>query len=321
MRIALVTPHATPPGSCTTSGSGLHVIPLAQALAELGHEITVYARKDSRGLPSQLTVTQGVRIEHVPAGPQTRLDADELAPHIRSFGDYLARRWHRDPPELAHAYAWPSGLAALAGARDLDIPVVQTFHSLESPGGRYRLPVSREPLARTRLKVCLARSVHAVLARSSQEMRQLAALGVPRPSIRVVPWGVDTGHFGPDGPAQQRDGRPRLLTLWPPDGSPGLDVLVRALAGVPGAELVVAGGPARGQLARNKLYQDITRLAARARVDDRLTFTGGVSWQGLPALLRSADRSRAGRSSQATAPVKVTRSDTCARAASLARLR
>ncbi len=289
MRIAIVTPHGAPPGCDPEPGQGPHVIPLARALAGLGQDVTVYARRDSPGLPPEVTAAPGLTIEHVPAGPAARLGADDLAPHIRSFGDHLARHWRQHPPEVVHAYSWPSGLAALAGARDLGVPVVQTFHSLDGVSGRHRLLPGREPLSRARLKACLARSVHAVLARSSEELRYLARVGVPRASIHVVPWGVDTGHFTPDGPAAKRAGRPRLLTPWPAPGPSGASVVIRALAGIPQAELVVAGGPPRGQITRNKVYRNLVWLAEKLRVDDRLSFTGGISWQDLPALLRSAD--------------------------------
>jgi D-inositol-3-phosphate glycosyltransferase len=289
MRIALVTPHATPQGFWTTSDRGPRVVPLAQALAQLGHAVTVYARKDSPALPPRLTAAPGVTIEHVPAGPPAHVPADELAPHVRSLGDYLARRWQQDVPDMAHGYSWPAGLAALAAGRDLGIPVTQTFHTLQAPGGRYRLRLPADQLARARVKVSLARSVDSVLARSSEEMRQLTRVGVPRTSIRVVPWGVDTRHFTPDGPAADRNGRARLITAWPFAGQHGPETAIRVLAEVPQAELLVVGGPPRAQLARNPVCRELNRLAAKLGVTGRVVFTGGVAWQDFPALLRSAD--------------------------------
>jgi D-inositol-3-phosphate glycosyltransferase len=131
--------------------------------------------------------------------------------------------------------------------------------------------------------------VRTVVVRSAEEMRQLTRMGVPRASVRVVPWGVDTAHFSPDGPAAARNGHSRLLTAWPLAGAHGLETAIRALADVPQAELVVTGGPPRGQLARTPLYRELMRLATALRVAGRVVFTGGVSWEDLPGLLRSAD--------------------------------
>jgi glycosyltransferase involved in cell wall biosynthesis len=265
------------------------MLELAPALAQLGHDVTVFARKDSPGLPAEDTMTEGVRIAYVAAGPAEPMPADELAPHVRPLGEFLARRWRQDPPDLVHAYSWPGGLAALAGARDLDIPVGVTFHELAVQAGLLRLKQARDQLARVRLKIALARSVSLVLARSAEEKSALTGLGVPRAKIRVVPWGVDTAHFGPDGPVDQRNGRHRLITTWPADGASRPDLLVRMLADVPDAELVILGGPPRKELGASAIYRDLARLAARAQVGDRLAFTGAVAWRDLPPLLRSAD--------------------------------
>jgi glycosyltransferase involved in cell wall biosynthesis len=336
MRIALVAPHAALPDSHSTS-HGHRVTSLAQSLAGLGHCVTVYTRKDSAALPPKVEVAPGVTIEHVTAGPAARVPADQAATHLRAFSDHLAERWQQDPPDIAHAHFWTSGLAALAGARGLDVPVVQTFHSLGTAQAPGTVPVSGIPaprgatrgsrggrapggsrpqgasrpaaaapsasatarrrhrkgpdpeLARIRLEVCLARNVKAVLATSSDEMQKLAGLGVPRTSMRLVPWGVDTGLFAPEGPVALRNGRPRLLAVRHTAGPDGIDVVIRALAEVPAAELLIAGGPSGQPRGGDQAHKSLRALARDLGVAERVTFSGKVSWEDLPALLRSAD--------------------------------
>jgi D-inositol-3-phosphate glycosyltransferase len=290
MRIALVAHHGSP----LTQATGQESVPQAasiaahaQALAKLGHRVTIYARRDSRGLPGSAILAPRVTVEHVTAGPLAPLATSELAEHVAPFGDYLAQRWGRNQPELAHAYFWTSGLAALAAIRGLDIPLVQTFGTL----GVAHRPGSSTPAqeGRIRLEACIARSAHAVLASTSAEAAELIRMGVPRASVTVVPCGVDTGEFTPEGPVARRNGRPRLLAVAPLRKGQGLDILVRVLARVPGAELVIAGGPARAQLSKDEVYQDLMHQAKRFDVADRLSFTGKVAAGGLPALFRSAD--------------------------------
>jgi hypothetical protein len=60
--------------------------------------------------------------------------------------------------------------------------------------------------ARIRLEPAIGRSATAVVATNSAEVSDLADLGVHRSSIRVVPWGVDTDLFTPEGPAAKRNG-------------------------------------------------------------------------------------------------------------------
>jgi D-inositol-3-phosphate glycosyltransferase len=322
MRIALVASQSSSPRPRDATGPGQRVTSLAEALGRLGHQVTLYAPSGSPALPGKATLAPGVTVEHLPAGPggeagSGRASGDEPALDIPAFSDHLARRWRQDPPDIAHAHFWSSGLAALAGARGLNLPVVQTFHSLgtlhangshrpaegsrpaggSGPARRPAPPVRTSPraaghqrdtghqLARIRLEVCLARNANAVLATSSEQMTKLASLGVPRASIRVVPWGVDTGRFAPEGPVAKRNGRPRLLAVRQSADEPGLDTVIRALAEVPDAELLIAGGPSGSGPAN----QDLAGLARDLGVADRITFTGDVSRTHLPALLRSAD--------------------------------
>ena len=304
MKIALVTLQGNPFGQTPEAGpdrQDQRLASLVTALAEQDHDVTVYARRDSDGQPEKSEPAPGVTVEHVPAGPARDLPADSLAPHAAEFGQYLARHWQDRAPDVAHAYFWTSGLAALAGARDLGVPVVQTFLSLQASDPAAAPPVQAQPAraktrsgngggtARLRLEPVIARSVRAVLASSSSEMSALAKLGVRRDSVRLIPRGVDTGAFSPEGPVASRGSRPRLLCVAPLAPNQGVDVAVRALADIPEAELVIAGGPEHGKLRGDKAYRALLRLASDLNVRDRVIFHGSVSDTDLPALLRSAD--------------------------------
>lgn len=287
MRIALVADNtgslanpAAAQTACVTS--------LAQALARLGHRITIYARRDSRALPGSAILAPGVTVEHVTAGPPTPLDADEVTAHLPAFGHDLAQRWRRNLPDVAHAHFWTSGLAALAGARGLGVPVAQTFGSLGAAEQRHHTP-ERPLTARIRLEAGIARSADVVLASSAEELADLARLGVPRGKVRVVPCGIDAQRFSPEGPTAQRNGRPRLLYAEQLTAARGLGVAVRALAQIPDAELVITGGPDRAELSKHQAYRDLRRFARVLQVHDRLVFTGRISPDEWPALLRSAD--------------------------------
>jgi D-inositol-3-phosphate glycosyltransferase len=291
MRIALVAHNASPlnpTDGAETGSQAAQVASLARALADIGHRVTIYARKDSPKLPASAILAPGVAIEHLTAGPAQPLAPDKLAGHVREFADQLAQRWRRHKPDVAHAHFWTSGLAALYAARDLEVPVVQTFHSLGIAEWRHRVP-DRGSTARIRLEACIARSAAAVLASTSEQAADLASMGVPRARVAVVPCGVDTDRFAPDGPAARRNGRKRLLATAQAAGRPGLDTLVRALAAVPDAELVIAGGPAPTEARKTKAYRELSRLAKSLRVDTRLTFAGKIPDKDLPALIRSAD--------------------------------
>jgi len=292
VKIALVAQNATPlrprtgPGP---DGDDLGLTQLTRKLATQGHQVTVYAQKHYPDLPDHAEIDDGVRVEMIDAGPvpaDRTADAD-LLESVPAFSGPLRSSWHADRPDVVHALRWTSGLAALAASRDLGIPVVQEFSSLGVTRPQAR--ADKTAAARIRLEPAIGRSAAAVVATNSAEVAELASLGVHRSAIRVVPWGVDTDTFTPEGPVAKRNGRPRLLTAADLAEREQLETLLRALTKVPGAELLVVGGPARADLPRDDGYVRLARFAGALGVCDRVVFTGRVEHAAMPALLRSAD--------------------------------
>jgi D-inositol-3-phosphate glycosyltransferase len=303
MRIALVAEEASPLTRATGSepaSQETRVAALARELAKENHDVTVFARKDAADLPDYAELDDGVRVEHVSAGPADGLAGEGVLPHLRTFAARLSDAWRQSQPDVVHAVSWTSGLAALAGARDQQIPVVQAFHSLRVAERRHHIGAKSlaergggetdgEASARGRLERAVARSADAVVAISSDEASDLTSLGVPRSAISVVPFGVDTTQFNPEGPVAPRGDRPRLVAVATHLERDGLETAIRALADIPDTELLIVGGPARPELRRDPACTGLARLAGGLGVSDRVMFTGRVSHGDMPALLRSAD--------------------------------
>jgi D-inositol-3-phosphate glycosyltransferase len=284
MKIAMVAQHATP-----MRPDGAEIAELAEALSRQGHSVTVYARKQHPDMPDVAELGHGVRVEHISAGPVGQPDDTELLAQLPAFSGPLHDRLARQRPDVVHAVRWTSGLAALAAVRGLGIPVVQAFSSLGAGESREHAPASTAPRARLRLEPVIGRSADAVVAASSAVVSDLTRLGVPRRSVRCVPCGVDTGMFTPEGPIADRNERPRLLTTADLGERESLETLLRALTKVPGAELMVVGGPAADRLPRDPAYRALASMTGSLGLTDRVIFTGQVDHKSMPELLRSAD--------------------------------
>jgi D-inositol-3-phosphate glycosyltransferase len=287
-KIDLVSEHASPltdPGGPDAGGQNVHVRELSEALAASGHDVTVWTRRDAPGLPDAVRTAAGVRVRHLDAGPAVPVPKDKLVPFIPAMAHGLAEAWRRERPDVVHAHFWMSGMAALTAARDLDVPVVQTFHVLGTVERRHQGPADTSPPGRIGAERCLARSADRIVATCTDEVEELARMGAPRGRVDVVPCGVDLDAFRPDGPRAGRGRAPRLVTVGRLVRRKGVDETVAALARVPGAELVVAGGTGPGDpdIAR------LARLADRVGVRGRVRFAGPVARSDVPALLRSAD--------------------------------
>jgi glycosyltransferase involved in cell wall biosynthesis len=276
-------------GGVDAGGQNVAVRGLSLALADAGHEVVVHTRRADPDTPARVRLAPGVMVDHVDAGPPREVAKDDLVEHMDAFSAGLAARWGSVPPDVVHAHFWMSGLAAVPAARVVGVPVVQTFHALGAVKRRHQGAEDTSPARRVAVESDLGATVARVVATCRDEVRELVALGVPADRIAVVPCGVDTGHFRPTGPVAPRGARSRVLTVSRLVPRKGVDTVVRAMARLPGAELVVAGGPPAAGLDTDREVARLRALATAEGVGDRVCFLGAVGHADLPAMLRSAD--------------------------------
>lgn len=295
MKIAMVSGHANPllafdeRGEAPLSGVHLHVHALACELARRGHQVTIFTRKEEPTSPDRTRLAPGVMVEQLPIGPSGALPEGRLLRCVPDFVASLRARLEAIRPDIIHAHSWLSGLAAITAADHLGIPVVQTYHTLGMVNQRHPDVAGVSPQVRFRMERAIGNSADAVIATCSGERSALTRLGVAGGRVRVVPVGVDTERFSRTGPSSPRGDVARLLFLGRLVEGKGVDTIIRALHAIPGAELVVAGGPPRSRLDRDPEIGRLRRISREVRVADRVSFLGRVPHHEVPALLRSAD--------------------------------
>jgi len=236
----------------------------------------------------------GLTVRTVTAGPREPVPKDQLVPYLPAFARTLGADWAVRRPDVVHAHFWMSGMAAVSAAAPLGLPVVQTFHDLGSVKRRHQRSDDTSPPGRVAAERAVAGRVDRVIATCTDEVFELARLGAPRRRATVVPCGVDTSAFSPDGPVHLRSDRPRLVALGRLVRRKGVDEVIAALRRLPDAELLVAGGPAGSGSSGAWLDRDpdarrLRHAAAAAGVADRVRLLGAVARPDVPALLRSAD--------------------------------
>lgn len=126
------------------------------------------------------------------------------------------------------------------------------------------LPLEAHHERYSRLKRMYSRPLAAHVGAGELAAREVERLaGLPAGSIRAIPLGVEEFSVRRDGDGRER---PRLGTIARLDRQKGLDVLLHALAEVPGVDLEIVGdGPEREPLAA---------LATECGVADRVRFAG-----------------------------------------------
>lgn len=293
MKVAMVSEHASPLatiGGVDAGGQNVHVASLAHALADRGHEVTVYTRRDDRSTPSRVRMHTRVEVVHLPCGPPQVVPKDDLLAHIPEFTQALANALAADPPGIVHAHFWMSGLASMVAARMLDLPTAITLHALGSVKRRHQGDKDTSPSERIRLESMATRAADTVLATSEEEVFELVRMGVARQRIVLVPCGVDTVQFTPQGPSAPRPpDRHRIVMVSRLVERKGIGNVIAALAQVPDTDLVVAGGGDVEPLHDDPAARRLEQVADAWGVRDRVELRGPVPRSDVPALMRSAD--------------------------------
>ncbi len=300
-RVAYLSIHTSPlavPGSGDAGGMNVYVHELAQTMAGRGVQVDVFTRGSRT---AEVEVVPGYRVVQVPAGEINRAGDDALASAVGDFAEGMAR-WavrHRASYDILHSHYWLSGWAGLLLHEVLRVPLAISFHTLgrvkdatrradEAPAGLLRLAAETEVIARA----------GCVIASTPAEAAQLIEhYGASPERLCTSPPGVDHGVFRPGSQAEARavlglaaEGAlvlfvGRLQPLKGPEVA--LAAFTRLAAGLPGARLVVVGGPSgpQGEAEASALR----RHAVAAGLGDRVLFHSPVPHAALAAHYRAAD--------------------------------
>jgi D-inositol-3-phosphate glycosyltransferase len=292
MKVAMVCEQASPMAllrGIDAGGQNVHVAELSAALARCGHQVTVYTRRDNPDLPDRVETEHGYTVIHVAAGPAKPVPKQKLLTHMGPFAHFLDTMWGTDRPDVTHAHGWTSGVATQLAARHLNLPAVQTFHTLGVVEQHHQGAQNICPPERLRLEALLAKAATWVAATCTDEVFELIRLGRSRSQTSVVPCGVNLDMFTPQGPKAPRNERHRVVSVGSFVPRMGFDILIRSLRAMPNTELVVVGGTEKSRLRYDPEVRRLRKLATELGVADRVEVCGSVALVDLPVILRSAD--------------------------------
>ncbi|WP_267395093.1 MULTISPECIES: glycosyltransferase [unclassified Sphingomonas] len=176
------------------------------------------------------------------------------------------------------SFFFPDGPAAVALGRRYGVPV-----SIKARGADIhhwgRAAVTRRQV------LAAGQAADGLLAVSEAMRADMVALGMPGAKIRVHHTGIDRDRFCPGDRVVLKQALgvagPLVLSLGALIPRKGHDIVIEAVATLPGVTLIVAGqGPEQGRLAA---------LAARLGISDRVRLVGPVQHAAMPDLVAAAD--------------------------------
>ncbi|MGW0735688.1 glycosyltransferase [Streptomyces sp. NPDC002851] len=249
-----------------------------------------------------------ILLRHLPADSEvlTLTNPGPVADQLRADGvsvTHLGMRGNRDLRalprltrfiaagryDLVHTHLYRACVYGRLAARLAGVPAIATEHSL----GRHR--IEGRPLTRGNRALYLftERLSRATVAVSDTVAERLRNWGVPARRIHVVPNGIDAEQFRYDAARRRRTrdalrlDRAAFVVGAVGRLSPGkrFDVLLRAVADVPGVHLLLVGdGPERAGL---------HTLTAALGIGDRVHMPGACDVDGehlgIPGLLAAMD--------------------------------
>ncbi len=301
-RIGLLSVHTSPleqPGTGDSGGMNVYLAQVARRLVALGTAVDIFTRASGRDLPPTMRLDDGVAVHHVEAGPPGVRKSD-LASHLCAFYIGLAAHPSVRDLELLHGHYWMSGWVGRQASRRLDLPLVQTFHTLARAKNAALAPGDApEPTLRLVAEDRIVGAADAIIAPTPREASLLRERYPSRPGqVHVVEPGVDLSVFRPSGDrnAARRDlGGGRIVVfagrLQPLKGP---DIAVRTLAaldrlvphdGIP-TRLVIVGG-ASGHEGTDPA--SLRHLATELGVADRVAVLRPRPQHELAAIYRAAD--------------------------------
>lgn len=299
LTIAMLSIHSSPLGvlgTRDTGGMSVYVRALAREMGRAGHRVDIFTLRRHGNEPATQALGQNVRLVSLDIGlktlpPKRELHryAGECRAAVEAFRVQTAGAY-----DLIHSHYWISGEVGRRLGELWHRPHAVTFHTLAAM--KDRTGAGRPATAR-RLAVekALVRDADALLVACAGEVENLVRYHRADPErIMQVPGGVDFERFRPlDGHRARRqlgfDPEDFIILsvgrLAPLKGQERILEALALLGADANLKLVLVGGDGPADPEQRRLE----RRAARAGLDGRVTFTGSVLYEDLPAYYAAAD--------------------------------
>lgn len=177
----------------------IYVCEAAQNMAAMGVQVDIFTRRNNPDVADIVDVAPGVRVIQLNVGPVSGVTKEQLPKLIPdlsvAFQDALTKTHY----DVIHSHYWISGKVAMPVAKELDIPLVHTMHTM----GRVKnLNLAEgevpEPMIRVQGETQVVAAADALVANTDAEAASLVSLYDACPdNVLVVSPGVNLKVFTP----------------------------------------------------------------------------------------------------------------------------
>ena len=293
-------------GTGDAGGMNVYVVESAQKIAAHGVEVDIYTRKTSESQPEVVSISDGVKVRFLEAGPAAPLTKEELPSQISALTHDFMRQMRALPDnyyKLVHSHYWISGQLGWNIRAATHLPLVHTMHTMALVKNQALADgETPEPNIRAYGEEQIVRNADALIANTDAEAAQLVSLynACPDKVFSVAP-GVDLQRFTPGkGRAAAREklkiAPDALMFTFVGRIQPhkGPEVLVRAIAEMvihsphlrAKLALVIMGGASGNGLPEPERLQALSKFLG---VEDLIHFIAPCKREDLPDWYRASD--------------------------------
>ena len=290
-------------GTGDAGGMNIYVVEAAQNMAAQGVKVDIFTRRTNSKIADVVDVAPGVRVIQLNVGPVTGVTKEQLPKMIPDLSLAFKEALSRDSYDVIHSHYWISGKVAMPVAKDLNIPLVHTMHTMARVKNlNLAEGETPEPMIRVQGETQIVAAADALVANTDAEAASLVSLYEACPdNVSVVSPGVNLKVFTPGaGRAAAReivnlDKDAHIITfvgrIQPHKGP---EVLIRSIA-----ELVSHSPHLRTKLIVNIIggasganqseVERLKELTTWLGIDDVVRFAPPIPREDLPNWYRASD--------------------------------
>ena len=290
-------------GTGDAGGMNIYVCEAAQNMAAMGVEVDIFTRRTNTEVADIVEVSPGVRVIQLNVGPVSGVTKEQLPTLIPTLAEEFKKALVATHYDVIHSHYWISGKVAMPVAKELNIPLVHTMHTMARVKNlNLAEGETPEPMIRVQGETQVVAAAQALIANTDAEAASLVSLYEACPdNVRVVSPGVDLYKFIPgDGKKAARErlsvpANANVITfvgrIQPHKGP---ELLIRAISEMlihspllrSGLMVNIVGGSSGSNTSE---VERLKELAGWLAISDVFKFAEPVPRNDLPDWYRSAD--------------------------------
>jgi D-inositol-3-phosphate glycosyltransferase len=298
LKIAIISAHSCPVGDLgtrDTGGMSVYIRELAREMGKQGHTIDIYTRVHDPVDPRTEDLSEGVRLIHLKAGKEAKIQKMDVYFSLPEF-TFNLDRYLRDSDleyDIVFSHYWMSALVGKYLWQTRRIPYINMYHTLGAVKNAIGIGESEPALRIASEKDTIQDCQRIVVATDREKQDLLYYYAASEEKIDVIPCGVNMELFKPVDKmaARQKLGitdEKILLFVGRIDPLKGIDKLIQTmplLKNSGNVKLLVVGGDENCRVELEKLK----KLSRELNIQGYVDFRGLVKQEQLPYFYSAAD--------------------------------